>query len=137
MRVPSDIEIAQSCQMRPIGEIAAAAGVEPQHLELYGNYKAKVDYNILNETPERSGKLVLVTAINPTPAGEGKGGIGTGPCQQPGTETGAASSAASCGPALRAAGHGTHRPDCGGILFLKIREDYFVRQLDKTLTIRE
>ena len=72
MRVPSDIEIAQSCQMRPIGEIAAAAGVEPQHLELYGNYKAKVDPRLLRESPRGDGKLILVTAINPTPAGEGK-----------------------------------------------------------------
>ena len=55
MRVPSDIEIAQSCQMRPIGEIAAAAGVEPQHLELYGNYKAKVDPRLLRESPGATG----------------------------------------------------------------------------------
>ena len=58
-------------------------------------------------------------------------------CGQGASSASTASSAASCGPALRAAGHGAHRPDCGGILFLKKREDYFVRQLDKTLTIRE
>ena len=58
--------------MQHITEVAKTAGVDPKYLEQYGNYKAKVDYNILNETSERSGKLVLVTAINPTPAGEGK-----------------------------------------------------------------
>ena len=72
MHVPSDIEIAQSCQMRPIAEIAAAAGVGSQYLELYGNYKAKVDPRLLQESPRGDGKLILVTAINPTPAGEGK-----------------------------------------------------------------
>ena len=72
MHVPSDIEIAQSCQMRPITEIAAAAGVDPQYLELYGNYKAKVDPRLLKESRRGDGKLILVTAINPTPAGEGK-----------------------------------------------------------------
>ena len=68
----SDIEIAQSCQMKNIREIAAAAGVEEKYLELYGNYKAKVDYNQLKDTSAPDGKLILVTAINPTPAGEGK-----------------------------------------------------------------
>jgi len=72
MEFKTDIEIAQSCQMKPITEIAKVAGVDEKYLELYGNYKAKVDYRILRETPERNGKLVLVTAINPTPAGEGK-----------------------------------------------------------------
>ena len=72
MHVPSDIEIAQSCQMRPIPEIAAAAGVDPRYLELYGNYKAKVDPRLLRESQRGDGKLILVTAINPTPAGEGK-----------------------------------------------------------------
>ena len=68
----SDIEIAQSTPMQHITEVAKTAGIDPKYLEQYGNYKAKVDYNILNETPGRSGKLILVTAINPTPAGEGK-----------------------------------------------------------------
>ncbi|MCI8801778.1 MAG: formate--tetrahydrofolate ligase [Oscillibacter sp.] len=72
MRVPSDIEIAQSCKMRPIQEIAASAGIDPRYLELYGNHKAKVDYRLLRESPRPNGKLILVTAINPTPAGEGK-----------------------------------------------------------------
>ena len=68
----TDIEIAQSTPMQHITEVAKTAGIDPKYLEQYGNYKAKVDYNILKETPERSGKLILVTAINPTPAGEGK-----------------------------------------------------------------
>ena len=68
----SDIEIAQSCTMKPIREIAATAGVDEKHLELYGNYKAKIDYNLLRENDRPDGKLVLVTAITPTPAGEGK-----------------------------------------------------------------
>ncbi len=72
MNVPSDIEIAQSCAMKPITEIAAAARVSPEYLELYGNCKAKIDPRLLREEPHRNGKLVLVTAINPTPAGEGK-----------------------------------------------------------------
>ncbi len=72
MSFKSDIEIAQETQMQHITEVAKTAGVDQKYLEQYGNYKAKVDYNILNETQERSGKLVLVTAINPTPAGEGK-----------------------------------------------------------------
>lgn len=72
MNVSSDIEIAQSCVMKPITEIAAAAGVSPEYLELYGNCKAKIDPRLLREEPHRNGKLVLVTAINPTPAGEGK-----------------------------------------------------------------
>ena len=72
MKILSDIEIAQACAMRPIAEIAQAAGVDGKYLELYGNYKAKVDYRLLRESPRPDGKLILVTAINPTPAGEGK-----------------------------------------------------------------
>jgi len=72
MDFKTDIEIAQSCEMKNIREIAATAGVDERYLELYGNYKAKVDYKLLNEDPAPDGKLVLVTAISPTPAGEGK-----------------------------------------------------------------
>ncbi len=68
----SDIEIAQSVTMRPVREIAEVAGVEEKYLEQYGNYKAKVDYSLLRENRRPDGKLILVTAINPTPAGEGK-----------------------------------------------------------------
>jgi formate--tetrahydrofolate ligase len=68
----SDIEIAQSVQPRPIAEIAEKVGIPSEYLELYGNYKAKIDYNYLREHPSTPGKLILVTAINPTPAGEGK-----------------------------------------------------------------
>ena len=72
MNVLSDIEIAQSCAIKPITEIAETAGVDGKYLELYGNYKAKVDYRLLRENTRPDGKLILVTAINPTPAGEGK-----------------------------------------------------------------
>ncbi len=68
----TDIEIAQSVEMKPITEIADAAGIDRKYLEQYGNYKAKVDLSILNENEKKDGKLVLVTAITPTPAGEGK-----------------------------------------------------------------
>ena len=68
----TDIEIAQSCTMQPITEIAKEAGVDEEYLELYGKYKAKVDYKLLKEVQRPDGKLILVTAINPTPAGEGK-----------------------------------------------------------------
>ena len=68
----TDIEIAQATEPKPIGEIADIAGVDEKYLELYGNYKAKVDYNLLREEEHAPGKLILVTAINPTPAGEGK-----------------------------------------------------------------
>ena len=68
----SDIEIAQETPMLPITEIAKVAGVDDKYLEQYGKYKAKVDYNILNDVQRPDGKLILVTAINPTPAGEGK-----------------------------------------------------------------
>ena len=69
MEIKSDIEIAQSCEMKNIREIAATAGVDEKYLEMYGNYKAKVDYKLLNETQAQDGKLILVTAITPTPAG--------------------------------------------------------------------
>ena len=72
MSYKSDIEIAQETTMAPITEIAKAAGVDDKYLEQYGKYKAKVDYNLLNEVKRPDGKLVLVTAITPTPAGEGK-----------------------------------------------------------------
>ncbi len=72
MKILSDIEIAQACELRHITEIAKTAGIDDKYLELYGNHKAKIDYNILRETEGEPGKLILVTAINPTPAGEGK-----------------------------------------------------------------
>ena len=73
MGYKSDIEIAQECAKKKITEIAAVAGVEEQYLEQYGNYKAKVDYKLLKDKADApNGKLILVTAINPTPAGEGK-----------------------------------------------------------------
>ena len=67
----TDIEIAQEATMLPITQVAERAGLKPEQLELYGNHKAKVDIHALKDAPMK-GKLVLVTAINPTPAGEGK-----------------------------------------------------------------
>ena len=73
MGMLTDIEIAQGCQMKPITEIAAAAGLDAEDLELYGKYKAKLSADVWQKTADKpNGKLVLVTAINPTPAGEGK-----------------------------------------------------------------
>ncbi len=72
MSYKSDIEIAQETFMEPISEIAKEAGVDEKYLEPYGRYKAKVDYQLLQDTKAPDGKLILVTAITPTPAGEGK-----------------------------------------------------------------
>ena len=69
----SDIQIAQECEKKQITEIAEAAGIDEKYLEQYGKYKAKVDYSLLRDKKdEPDGKLILVTAITPTPAGEGK-----------------------------------------------------------------
>lgn len=68
----SDIEIAQNCKMKPITEISKSAGIDEKYIEQYGRYKAKIDLSLLNECKNTDGKLVLVTAITPTPAGEGK-----------------------------------------------------------------
>ena len=78
MTFKSDIEIAQACEMQKITEIAKLAGINEEYLELYGNYKAKINYKLLKDTDQKQGKLVLVTAINPTPAGEGKTTISVG-----------------------------------------------------------
>ena len=73
MEIKSDIQIAQETEMTNIQDIAASAGLDPKYIELYGNYKAKVDYNLLEEKKDApDGKVILVTAISPTPAGEGK-----------------------------------------------------------------
>ncbi len=68
----SDIEIAQSTPMRPVTEIARYAGIDEAYLEPYGKYKAKVDPALLKQNERKEGKLILVTAMTPTPAGEGK-----------------------------------------------------------------
>lgn len=68
----SDIEIAQATEMWPIEKVAEKIGISADELDFYGKYKAKVDYNELGANREDKAKLVLVTAINPTPAGEGK-----------------------------------------------------------------
>ena len=72
MSIKSDIEIAQEHTPRHITEIAALAGIDGKYLEQYGNHKAKIDYALLRENKKPDGKLILVTAITPTPAGEGK-----------------------------------------------------------------
>ena len=72
MAILSDIEIAQACKMKNITEIAEIAGIDGDYIELYGRYKAKVDYSLLKNSKRADGKLILVTAITPTPAGEGK-----------------------------------------------------------------
>ena len=73
MRIKSDIEIAQATEMQEIGQIAEKLGIGEEHLEKYGKYKAKLDYSLMREKcNEKDGKLILVTAISPTPAGEGK-----------------------------------------------------------------
>ena len=72
MGYKSDIEIAQENKMFPVKDIAEKVGLSEDNIEYYGKYKAKVDYNILKNNKNDNGKLILVTAINPTPAGEGK-----------------------------------------------------------------
>lgn len=73
MTFKSDIEIAQEAQPKVINEVADSLGIDPEFVENYGKYKAKIDYNILKqEGMDKQGKLILVTAITPTPAGEGK-----------------------------------------------------------------
>jgi formate--tetrahydrofolate ligase len=73
MSYKTDIEIAQETPMLPIHGVAAGMGIDERYVELYGKYKAKIDYNLLNGLKDRpDGKLILVTAITPTPAGEGK-----------------------------------------------------------------
>jgi formate--tetrahydrofolate ligase len=72
MGYKSDIEIAQECVMDPISEIAEKAGIDEEYLEYYGKYKAKISDKLMDKLDKPDGKLVLVTAINPTPAGEGK-----------------------------------------------------------------
>ncbi|MBQ7903306.1 MAG: formate--tetrahydrofolate ligase, partial [Oscillospiraceae bacterium] len=68
----SDIEIAQGANMLPIEEVAAKVGLSRKEISLYGDYKAKIDLAKVKDIPDRKGKLILVTAISPTPAGEGK-----------------------------------------------------------------
>ena len=79
MSVPSDIEIAQKAKLRPIADVAAELGLTPDDLDLYGKYKAKIPIEIASRPPR--GKLVIVTAINPTAAGEGKTTMSVGLAQ--------------------------------------------------------
>ncbi|MCR5287125.1 MAG: formate--tetrahydrofolate ligase [Saccharofermentans sp.] len=78
----SDIQIAQNAKIKPITEVAASAGIDPDKLDLYGKYKAKIPLDYVESLPERAdAKLVLVTAMNPTPAGEGKTTVSIGLAQ--------------------------------------------------------
>ena len=72
MEFKTDIQIAQETIPSRITEIANICGIDEKYIEQYGNYKAKIDLSLLNETAKENGKLILVTAITPTPAGEGK-----------------------------------------------------------------
>lgn len=74
----TDIEIARSVRMKPVTEIARQLGIDPEELELYGKYKAKVPLSYIDKERARNGKLILVTAISPTPAGEGKTTVSIG-----------------------------------------------------------
>ncbi len=80
-----DIEIAQEANILPIAKIAAKLGIQQDDLETYGKYKAKIPLHYINEEKIKKAKLILVTAITPTPAGEGKTttSIGSGPGSQP------------------------------------------------------
>ena len=78
----SDIEIAQSCKMKKISDLAAEWGIGEDEIELYGKYKAKLNENLFARLADKKdGKLILVTAINPTPAGEGKTTVSVGLAQ--------------------------------------------------------
>ena len=72
MEIKSDIQIAQETKMKNIVEIAETAGIDDKYIETYGQYKAKIDYKLLEDMKDKpDGKVILVTAISPTPAGEG------------------------------------------------------------------
>src|SRR3979411_2685394 len=79
-KVPSDIAIAQAAKLRPIRDVAAELGLSDDELELYGKYKAKISLRALRQRTAK-GRLVLVTGINPTPAGEGKSTVTVGVTQ--------------------------------------------------------
>src|SRR5947208_8407664 len=79
-KVPSDIAIAQAAKLRPIRDVAVELGLSDDELELYGKYKAKISLRALESRPQ-TGRLVLVTGINPTPAGEGKSTVTVGVSQ--------------------------------------------------------
>ena len=113
----SDIEIAQRTAMQPIVSIAAEAGIDERYLEQYGRYKAKVDPRLMRETPTRKGKLILVTAITPTPAGEGKTtttiGLADG-LRRIGKRAMVALREPSLGPGVRHQGRRRRRRICAG-----------------------
>jgi formate--tetrahydrofolate ligase len=81
MAFPSDLEIAQRATLKPIADIGKALGIEPERIENYGRYKAKLPLDLIDESKVRKNKLVLMTAISPTPAGEGKTTTSIGLCE--------------------------------------------------------
>jgi formate--tetrahydrofolate ligase len=81
MAFPSDLEIAQRATLKPIADIGKALGIEPERIENYGRYKAKLPLDLIDESKMRKSKLVLMTAISPTPAGEGKTTTSIGLCE--------------------------------------------------------
>jgi formate--tetrahydrofolate ligase len=81
MAFPSDLEIAQRATLKPIADIGKALGIEPERIENYGRYKAKLPLDLIDESKVRKSKLVLMTAISPTPAGEGKTTTSIGLCE--------------------------------------------------------
>lgn len=103
-KMKSDIEIAQETEMEPISQIAQKVGLTFEEIELYGKYKAKIPFEVINRIKNRSnGKLILVTAINPTPAGEGKSTVTVGLADafnQIGTKTMVALREPSLGPVM-------------------------------------
>ena len=107
--VPSDIEIAQRVKMRPIEDVAAELGLERNELDLHGKYIAKIPLDIA-QRPIR-GRLVVVTAINPTPAGEGKTttsvGLAHGRCAASASASRSACASRSLGPVFGVKGGGT------------------------------
>ena len=112
----SDIQIAQECEKKQITEIAEAAGIDEKYLEQYGKYKAKVDYSLLRDKKdEPDGKLILVTAITPTPAGEGKTTTSVGLAdglRKIGENAIAALREPSLGPCIRHKGRSCRRRTC-------------------------
>jgi len=81
MAFPSDLEIAQRATLKPIANIAKALGIDPDRIENYGRYKAKLPLDLIDESKVKKSKLVLVTAVSPTPAGEGKTTTSIGLCE--------------------------------------------------------
>lgn len=111
----SDIEISQEAKLKNIFEIAQKLNISEENIEQYGNYKAKINVNLLNELQNEDGKLILVTAINPTSVGEGKTTVSIGladALNKLGTNASLALREPSLGPVLGMKGGATGRRLC-------------------------